>query len=329
MMLDRAVQPLLLDLDALTTAILEQKQHVVESGILHLESCWRLGRLLNEARGRFPHHGGGWHVYLRDVVRIERSKAERFIALGKLDCSNLSSLPEDLTVSAAIELVRDQRRLEDAAAKAERKATIPPDLADDPERFVLHPGSLSEVDIPAGSADVIITDPPYPQEYLPLYGDLARFAADVLKPGGSALVMIGQSWLPEVVALMTPYLRYHWTLAYMALGPATKIWGRNVMCGWKPVLWFTNGEWDGDGVYDVLSSGARDKEFHEWGQSESGMAALVERFTYPGDVVVDPFLGGGTTGVVCLRLNRRFVGIDVDPEAIATSRRRFAEVLAA
>jgi 16S rRNA G966 N2-methylase RsmD len=323
-----------LSLDSLTEQILEQKQHVVQSGILHLESCWHLGQLLIEARGRFPEHGNrwrenGWYDYLKDSVRIERSKAERFMALADLERSNLSALPSDLTVSAAIDLLRDQRKLVEATAKAERKASIPADLADDPERYQLISGNFTDVAIPAGSADIIITDPPYPQEYLPLYGDLAAFAERTLKPGGVALVMVGQSWLPEVLALMTPRLRYHWTLAYEAFGSHTKIWHRNVLSGWKPVLWFTNGDWDGDGVYDVISSEARDKDFHAWGQSESGMATLVERFTYPGDVVIDPFLGGGTTGIVCLKLNRRFIGIDIDAEAIATSRRRYAEVLAA
>lgn len=44
------------------------------------------------------------------------------------------------------------------------------------------------------------------------------------------------------------------------------------------------------------------------------MVHLVELFTDPGDLVLDPFCGSATTGVACLRLGRRFVGIEKDPK---------------
>jgi DNA modification methylase len=42
------------------------------------------------------------------------------------------------------------------------------------------------------------------------------------------------------------------------------------------------------------------------------MLELIELFTDPGDVVLDPFAGSGTTGVACLRLGRRFIGFEKD-----------------
>ena len=53
----------------------------------------------------------------------------------------------------------------------------------------------------AGKLDAIITDPPYPREYLDLYDDLARLAKSALKPGGILAVMVGQSYLPEILEL--------------------------------------------------------------------------------------------------------------------------------
>jgi site-specific DNA-methyltransferase (adenine-specific) len=42
----------------------------------------------------------------------------------------------------------------------------------------------------------------------------------------------------------------------------------------------------------------------------------------PGDLVIDPFSGSGTTGVVCIEYGRRFVGIEQDPEFAWLSRQR-------
>jgi site-specific DNA-methyltransferase (adenine-specific) len=52
---------------------------------------------------------------------------------------------------------------------------------------------------------------------------------------------------------------------------------------------------------------------------------LVERIvkyaTQKGDWVLDPFLGRGTTGIICKKLKRRFVGIDLYPNNISLSRK--------
>ena len=43
-------------------------------------------------------------------------------------------------------------------------------------------------------------------------------------------------------------------------------------------------------------------------------------------IIVDPFLGSGTTAVACMNLKRRFIGIEVDPEYYAISKRRISEL---
>lgn len=75
---------------------------------------------------------------------------------------------------------------------------------------------------------------------------------------------------------------------------------------------------------DEIANKETDKGFHEWGQSVDGFERLVKTFSQPGDVVCDPFLGGGTTAIAALAQARRFVGCDVDERAIETSAGRLA-----
>jgi ParB-like chromosome segregation protein Spo0J len=205
------------------------------------------------------------------------------------------------------------------------------EVAQRTDRYRLLHRDISELaaDLDPDSVDVIITDPPYPQEYLWTFGALAELAAKVLKPGGSVLAMSGQTYLPEVMAAMQEHLTYHWTIAYMTPGSHYQAHHRRVLCAWKPVLWFVKGEYTGQTRYDVARSEARDKDHHHWGQSESGFADLIEQFTDPGEVVLDPFVGGGTTGVVAVRLNRLFIGADAEETAITTSAVRLSEEVAA
>jgi len=158
--------------------------------------------------------------------------------------------------------------------------------------------------------DAVITDPPYPQEFLPLFTELAEGCSATGVP--LVAVMSGQSYLPEVMHRLCKHLRYRWMMAYMTPGgQAVQQWQAKVNTAWKPVLLFGDAiEWFGDVA--VSKPNDNDKRFHGWGQSESGMADLVARLTKPGQLVCDPFIGGGTTAVVSLALGRRFVGCDIN-----------------
>jgi len=58
---------------------------------------------------------------------------------------------------------------------------------------------------------------------------------------------------------------------------------------------------------------------------------LVERIllasSRPGDLVVDPFLGSGTSAVVARRLGRRFAGVDINPEYVRLAMKRLSRTL--
>ena len=176
--------------------------------------------------------------------------------------------------------------------------------------------------------DFIITDPPYPREYLDLYGILARRALEWLKPDGLLLAMCGQSYLDQIASVMCEHLTYYWAGAYMTPGQPTPLRARQVNTSWKPVLIFAlpGATYKGKVFGDVWTSAGNDKQHHKWGQSESGMLAMIQQVCLPGQSIMDPFCGAGTTGVAALLHGCTFAGIDTDAETVGIARARLADV---
>lgn len=226
-----------------------------------------------------------------------------------------------MTASAA-----KKKIAEDEKEKRKNTSILIPD--DDLFTLYCFPINELKIKLPPCSIDVIITDPPYPREYIEVFSDLSDLAFYSLKQGGSLIVMSGQSYLPEVIQRLSEKMIYQWTLSYGTPGGMSpQIWQRKVNTFWKPLLWFIKGEYNGDWIGDVIKGipNDNDKIFHKWGQNITGMADIVERFTNPGELILDPFCGGGTTGLAALIKGRRFIGNDYDPDCINTSRGRYSE----
>jgi 16S rRNA G966 N2-methylase RsmD len=220
-----------------------------------------------------------------------------------------------------------ERALHERCRQILANARIEPLLMTDRYRLICADMATTDA-IDAESVDAIVTDPPYPREDLPCFEHLARLAPKWLKPGGSLLVMSGQSYLPEVfAALQKSELTYRWPFCCLTnTGENTQIFDRHIFPNWKPVLWYTKGKcdhlpWTGD----IIKADANDKKFHRWGQSEEQMERMVELASLPGQVILDPFCGGGSTGVAALRLGRQFIGLDIDKKCIEQTAARLKD----
>lgn len=183
-----------------------------------------------------------------------------------------------------------------------------------------------DLDLPESSVDLIFTDPPYPAEYLPLWQDLSHFAASALKPTGLLVAYSGQYHLPAVMESLGGSLDYLWTGTLVTPGQHNQVQRRKVRSAAKPLLFYKVPDSDADcgWIDDAFISEGRNKEDHDWQQSLGAALYYIEKLTEPGAVVVDPFLGSGTTAVACKQLGRSFIGCDLDEAALSAARKRLA-----
>jgi hypothetical protein len=176
------------------------------------------------------------------------------------------------------------------------------------------------------SVDLFLSDPPYAE--VEQYGRLAELAAAKLKPSGLCLAYTGQFYLPEVMEAMGSHLRYWWMIALQFGGQHCAVHPRRVQNKWKPILAFAKPpvrkapNW----LSDLLQGGGRDKKHHDWGQDESEVAYLVQRLTEPGQLIVDPFCGGGTIPAACKALGRKWLATEKDRNTALVARKRLSEM---
>lgn len=98
------------------------------------------------------------------------------------------------------------------------------------------------------------------------------------------------------------------------------VWGTKGAIGWDfelPSL---------PGVFSIQAPGANTRQH----QTEKPVA-LISRMleVAPKDaVVIDPFMGSGTTGVACVQTGRNFIGIEIDPHYFAIAEKRIRDAQA-
>ena len=311
-------------LDLATVAMVySKKRHLANeaqnhAGVLVVEATIRQGEILAQMAANGQRSDGGRTgaqtapvPTLADLNTTKRESADAQLVAGEAAAVRAwVETAKEVRPSRAARVARDAKAKKERTAKA-AVAVLPPtcDLRHGDFRVVL-------ADIPDGSVDVVLTDPPYPKEFLPLWDDLGAFAARVLRPGGLLVAMSGQTHLPAVFGLLGKHMEYRWVTAYFTPGAATVVHARNVQTMWKPVLVYGG---SARRLHDVARSDKADKAHHGWGQSESGMADLLRLVADPGQVVCDPFVGGGTTAVVALAYGCSFIGAEVDRDAYETS----------
>ncbi len=193
-----------------------------------------------------------------------------------------------------------------------------------PPTIQLLDGDFRQTNIDSESVDLILTDPPYPKEYLPLWDNLGAFGARVLKPGGYLVAYSGEFYLRDVLNSLSKHLKYFWSFCLTLPGSSRLLPQFMIINGWKPILVFYKPPFKKSlhALYDVIGSPRVEKELHEWQQSEGGVKKLIEYFSKEGDLVLDPFSGSGTFVKVAHEMGRSATGIEIDKDSNLKAKQR-------
>ena len=199
------------------------------------------------------------------------------------------------------------------------------------EDIQIYHGAFQEIceGIPDGSIDHVLTDPPYPREYLHLWRDLSEVAARILKPSGFCICYAAPYHLPTSLRMLSEHLTYYWQMILIQKTETSSIHSVRIRPHYKPILIFqkpphkTQEEY----VSDIIEGSGREKSLHVWQQGEGESIELLKKFTKEGELILDPFGGSGTVAEACRATNRRCIIIEKEEKYVEVIKARMASYI--
>lgn len=211
--------------------------------------------------------------------------------------------------------------------------------------------------IPDNSVDLIATDPPYKttsrgnagnsggmlQKDINKKGrvfshndiNCSEYATEfyrVLKEGTHCYVMTNHI---NLIEMLNTFVKsgFHFTKS-LVWNKGNKIMGQFYMSQFEYILFFRKGKAkriNKCGTSDILSipnTKTKDSEgnnIHDTEKPVELMRILIENSSETGEVVLDPFMGSGSTGIACVNTNRDFIGIELDEGYFKIAENRINE----
>jgi site-specific DNA-methyltransferase (adenine-specific) len=223
----------------------------------------------------------------------------------------------------------------------------------------LYCGDCLEILPTLGKVDAVVTDPPYDEvmqknfgrtslvrldikklKSVHAIGELGFSAIDLIRPQtAQAIKTACNGW--AIVFCIAEGVR-SWRDAFQDAGAKYKramVWvkpdampqfngqGPSVGHEMMVAVWCGPGhsKWNGGGRPGNFTFRKNANGDHPTQKPLPLMCELVSLFSTTGQVVLDPFMGSGTTGVACMNLGRKFVGIEMEPRFFDIACKRIEE----
>lgn len=210
--------------------------------------------------------------------------------------------------------------------------------------------------LPSESISLIVTDPPYKITARGSSGTMGGYIVNdlskkgnifehndikisdyapefyrLLKDGSHCYVMTNHINLIEMLNTFTE-CGFHF-IKSLIWDKGNKISGQYYMTQFEYILFFRKGRGipiNNCGTSDILSIPIKKLKnnsinLHDTEKPVELMKILIANSSKELDVVLDPFMGIGSTGIACKQLNRNFIGCEIDKKFYDIANRRFNE----
>ena len=191
---------------------------------------------------------------------------------------------------------------------------------------MLEPNNIFNLDcftaateLPDGSVDVVLTDPPYPNRMHLFPDTLVDGIAMLYLSCKKAKHYVAFFWNPFDVP--PPPAGWHEVARNVWHKPDTKSITHYELI----VIWSKEPRQKVSRVWSIPILDYR--TLHDWKPHPTQkpvrlMRYVLEQITKEGDLVLDPFIGTGTTAVACKQMHRRYIGIESDPKYAEIAEKR-------
>lgn len=191
-----------------------------------------------------------------------------------------------------------------------------------------------------GKVDAVITDPPYGigkrtgnesakrqhKNVYTVFNDTREFVQTTVIPAVNLSLQIASR------VLLTPGSKNMWLYPepdvlggfYQPASMGMCSWGRQTF---QPILYYGKDPKAGKTIQHTcyqLTEPPSD-ERHPCAKPIKAWTVVVDRGSLQGETVLDPFMGSGTTGVACMNLGRKFIGIEIEEKYFDIACQRIEE----
>ena len=195
------------------------------------------------------------------------------------------------------------------------------------DKGILYCGDCLEImgNLLEKSVALVITDPPYSKKDFNEWDVLGELVYLLLKENGHFITLCGHYQIIDVGSIISKYLRFWWVGALVGKR-SNRIFGKNVITKFKPFLWFLKGKREKSKYVpiDVIEPESHEwkKDYHKWNQPLPFFSEHIKFLSKENDLVLDPFVGSGTTAVAAEKLNRKWIGIEIEEKYCEITKER-------
>lgn len=205
----------------------------------------------------------------------------------------------------------------------------------------LYLGDCREILPTLGKVDAVVTDPPYgigfkyeshiddAESYPDFVWPIIEAAEEILADGGPIFVWQSQKWVPRFPELFPrPWRLFIAAKTFVQMLPSPMqhsydpvvVWWKHGARPWSAAT--ANRDFHITNNAPVVATPENLERGHPCPRPVSQVRHVIEQWCKPDSLVLDPFMGSGTTGVACVKLGRRFIGIEIEPKYFDIACRR-------